>query len=720
MGTKGDVFNKLDVPVNRFLFFLLSLLAAFALLSMSNAQAEKRAAVVVGNGDYTFAPLANPKNDAKLIANTLTELNFDVLLFYDVKKAATKDLKDAIHAHLVGADMAVFYYAGHALQFDRQNLLLPVDTITSSAKEIVADAIRLNDLIDIVKDDPVGVKLVILDACRDNPVVKEKGLDEGLAYTEAGSGQVLIAFATSAGEVAYDGTGINSPYSSALANALQTPDLDIYDTFRTVRGDVRQATGGFQIPWITGSIETKFVFRKGGTGANVAGSQQPAEAGDGLTIDEVLWAFIKDSPNPEDFDRFAKVFPNSRFAKEATEKSQVQMAALSQRGVFVSGPLKSTPIATDILVVGESRAASQEFVFRQAGERAVSETFRVWPSELPDTPRGMKALITDCDLYAADPNDPQRLVPGVTNGLVNVRDSLRACGFDLAADISNPRLQFQFGRVLEIAGRYDWAERYYELAGKQQYSAALVNLGYMARVGMGREVDFNRAFDFYMQAAALGNLRARTNVGTAYMRGQGVPELPEEGILWYKLAASSGWSNAINALGDAYRRGTGVDIDLVEAATLYTEASDAGQIDAMMSLGRAYVDGSGVEKDVKRGLGLLLKATEMGNRYAPRYAGQIALKGQGVDRDPKRALALFELSARRGFEDAYLDLARGYRDGSFGKADLEQAYFNATLANRLKVDKAGELKEQIGKKLKSDVRRKIEAEAELFIEQNGK
>lgn len=616
--------------------------------------------------------------------------------------------------------MAVFYYAGHALQVDRQNLLLPVDTSTSTAKEIVADAVRLNDLIDIVKDDPVGVKLFILDACRDNPLVKEKGLEEGLAYTEAGSGQVLIAFATSAGEAAYDGTGINSPYSSALANALQTPDLDIYDTFRTVRGDVRQATAGFQIPWITGSIETKFVFRQADAGAAVASPAQPAEAGSGLTIDEVLWSFIKDSPNPEDFGRFAEVFPSSRFAREAAEKSQVQTAALSQRGVFISGPLKSTTIATDVLVVGESSAARQEFIFQQAGERAVSESFRVWPSELPDTQRGMKALVTNCDLYAADPNDPQRAVPGVSNGLVNVRDALRACAFDLAVDVSNPRLLFQFGRVLEIARRYDWAEYYYELAGKQQYSAALVNLGYMARVGMGREVDYKRAFDYYMQAAAMGNLRARTNIGTAYMRGQGVPELPEEGVLWYRLAASSGWSNAINALGDAYRRGEGVKADPVEAGALYTAASDAGQIDAMTSLGRAYVSGSGVEKDVSRGYGLLLKATELGNQYAPRYAGQLLLKGEGVDRDARRALAMFETSARRGFEDAYLDLARGYRDGAFGKADLPQAYFNATLADRFKVDKAGELKEQIGKQLKPDVRQKVEADVDLFVEQNGK
>lgn len=700
--------------------FLFAVMAAFSLLWLAEAHAERRAAVVVGNGDYAFAPLTNPRNDAKLIANTLTELGFDVLLFYDVKRAATKDLKDAIATHLVGADMAIFYYAGHALQFDRQNLLLPVDTATSSAKKIVADAMRLNDLIDIVKDDPVGVKLFILDACRSNPAAKDKGLDEGLANTESGSGQVLIAFATSAGEVAYDGTGINSPYSSALANALQTPDLDVYDTFRTVRGDVRQATGGFQIPWITGSIETKFVFKHGG--AAVSGAPAPVETSGGLTIDAVLWAFIKDSPNPDDFSRFATVFPQSRFAAEATEKSKVQMASLSQRGAFVSGPLRSASIEDEILVVGESQAASAEFVFQQAGERAVSETFRVWPSVLPDTQKGMKALVTNCDLYAADPNDPQRSVPGVTNGLVNVRDALRACGFDLAADINNPRLQFQFGRVLEIARRYDWAEHYYELAGKQQYSAALINMGYMARVGMGREIDYGRAFDFYVRAAALGNLRARTDIGSAYIAGQGVPKLPEEGVLWYRLAASSGWANAITALGDAYRLGTGVKQDFVQAASLYAAAADTGQIDAMANLGQSYVAGEGVKKDVPRGLDLLQRATEMGNRYAPYFMAQLYLKGdRKLAADPRRALTLLELSANRGNEYAYVRLAWGHRDGVFtgGKPNLQRAYFDASVAARLRADQGEQAKAEIAEKINRATREKIDTEVELFIKQNG-
>ncbi len=699
---------------------LFAAMLAVSMFAADAALAERRAAIVVGNSEYPFAPLTNPRNDAKLIANTLTELNFDVLLFYDVKKDAIKDLKDAIKAHLTGADMAVFYYAGHALQFDGKNLLLPVDSRTDSAKSVVADAMQLNDLIDLVKDDPVGVKLFVLDACRNNPVANRKGLKEGLAYTEAGTGQVLLAFATSAGEVAYDGTGFNSAYSSALANALQTPGLDVYDTFRTVRGDVRNATNGAQIPWITGSIETRFVFRPGDAGKE--GATSVAQTGNGVSIDEILWAFIKDSQNPEDFERFVKVFPNSQHVAEATEKGRVKVAELKTRGLYINGTLVSTSISAEAPVDAKGKAASEEFVFQQAGERAVSETFRVWPSTLPDTQRGMRTLVTDCDLYAGDPNDPQRQVPGVTNGMVNVRDALRACAFALAADINNPRLQFQFGRVLEIARRYNWAEHFYELAGNQQYSAALINLGYMARVGMGREIDDRRAFDYYVKAAALGNLRARTDIGWAYIDGRGVPKSPEEGVLWYRLAASSGWANAITALGDAYRLGTGVKQDLVQAASLYQAAADTGQIDAMANLGQAYLEGAGVEKDVPRGLELLQRATDMGNKYAPFFVAQALLKGDRVrPADARRALTLLELAANRGMEYAYVRLAWGHRDGSFsgGKPDLKRAYFDASLAARLRADQGEQTKAEIAEKLDAKTRTDVDQEVELYIKQNG-
>jgi TPR repeat protein len=198
--------------------------------------------------------------------------------------------------------------------------------------------------------------------------------------------------------------------------------------------------------------------------------------------------------------------------------------------------------------------------------------------------------------------------------------------------------------------------------------------------------------------------------------------MPEEGVLWYRLAASSGWANAITALGDSYSKGVGVPKNPVEAAKLYAAAADAGQIDAMNNLGRSYVNGSGVEKDVARGLELMLRATDMGNQYAPLFAARVFLKGEGdVSADPARALSLLELSARRGFEDAYLDLAKGYKDGAFtGKPDLRLAYFNAALAVRFKAEEAEELRDAIGKRLKAGIRKEVDEEVELFVQQNGK
>ena len=242
----------------------------------------------------------------------------------------------------------------------------------------------------------------------------------------------------------------------------------------------------------------------------------------------------------------------------------------------------------------------------------------------------------------------------------------------------------------------------------------------MYRAGVGREADFGKALDYYVKASALGNLRARTNIGTAFMRGQGVPKIPEEGVLWYRLAASSGWANAINALGNAYAKGDGVKADPALAAKLYGEAVGGGQLDAMMSLGRLYLAGTGVEKDVGRGMELLLAASGKGNRFAPFYAAQQLLTGaDGLTQDPAKALSLFQLAAERGFENAYVDLAIGYRDGAFGTADLKQAYYNAVLAEKLDAPQGGETKEAIKGLLNAETRKSIEAQAELFVRQNG-
>ena len=163
-----------------------------------------------------------------------------------------------------------------------------------------------------------------------------------------------------------------------------------------------------------------------------------ATTGDTLSLDQVLWSFIRSSPDPTDFERFSAAFPDSPYAKDAIILGQQRASELDKRGLIVGDSLQTVSIADDTAAVLAGDTDAGEFIFQQGGQLAVSETYRLWPSKLPDAPGLFGGMVTDCDLYAADPVDPQRLVPGVSNGLVNIRAAIRACALALAKDINNP------------------------------------------------------------------------------------------------------------------------------------------------------------------------------------------------------------------------------------------------------------------------------------------
>lgn len=715
---------------------------AFAVLLLAGlargALAEGRVAVVVGNAQYSGAPLDNPANDARLIAQTLTELGFEVSLYLDVTSAQVPLLLDRISETMAAADVAVFYFAGHGLQYRDENLLLPVDTNLTSVKAIATAGLPMSSVLDRVTQSGKGIRIVVLDACRTVLAGTGEGdLKSGFNFVEAPSGEVLIAFSTGAGEVAQDsdagGSG-NSPYSLALANALQQSGADLYDIFRTVRRAVRSSSGGTQIPWITGSIETKLILRPdlaaplGGPAPSTGPALVTTIAGEVLTLDRVLWEYLQTSGDPADFSRFAQVFPDSPFAEAARQREALDLqlaAGTGQQETITRDGIMLTPgqIVTDIGpdLPGAEDAARSSPLLDQSGEYVMRDSFRTWPLDLPQTAVGLAVQSNECDEEAADPLDAAKLTPGVSLSRLNLRRALRACAFALAEDPDNPRLLFQFGRVLDQARRYDWANAYYDAAIAGGYAAAMVNRGFNARMGRGQERDFALAFALYMRAAGMGNLRARTNVGTAYRLGEGVDKNPEEGVLWYRLAASMGWPHATTALGDAYRNGTGVEKDPAEAAALYRAAAGQGQTTAMANLGRAYLEGSGVEQDVLVGLDWLERARGLGNGYAPLFAGRFYLKGGGgIAADAEKALALFQDATRRGNAQAYLDLAWGWRDGRFGRrADPEEAFRNALFAVEGRVNGAEKLVEELAALLAPEREAALRAEVQTFVEQNG-
>ena len=299
---------------------LLALALTLAAAAWQGVDAAARHALVVGNGAYGFAPLDNPINDARAIAGVLGEIGFAVALLEDASRAEFEAGVRQLQAKLREGDTALFYYAGHGVQFQGVNYLLPTDIRLDSPDQLPDRSPSVDQVMAAIQRAKVGINVVILDSCRNNPFgAFSDAFGNGLATVERAAGETLIAYATAAGEAALDGVGGNSPFTAALVTSLGRPNVEIFDLFRQVRGRVREATDGLQLPWISGSLEREFYLHRPGEGPAAAPS--PPAAGV-ISVASVLWNEISDSNDPADFDAFLDVFPASPMASQADRRRQ--------------------------------------------------------------------------------------------------------------------------------------------------------------------------------------------------------------------------------------------------------------------------------------------------------------------------------------------------------------------------------------------------------------
>jgi uncharacterized caspase-like protein len=239
------------------------IVAAAALLAVCQpAFAEKRVALVLGNSAYlNVAPLANPVNDSAKIAATLKDAGFDVVESRrDLPAAETRRALRDFADRARDADIAVVYYAGHGIEVDGANYLIPVDAKLERDTDVYDEALSLDRVL-IAIEPAKKLRLVILDACRDNPFAKSmkrtvatRAIGQGLAKVEPTSPNVLIAYSAKAGFTAADGDGKNSPFTTALSRHLATPGLDVRRAFGFVRDEVLKSTGNRQEPFVYGSL----------------------------------------------------------------------------------------------------------------------------------------------------------------------------------------------------------------------------------------------------------------------------------------------------------------------------------------------------------------------------------------------------------------------------------------------------------------------------------
>lgn len=260
----------------RLLFAVLSLV----LLLTQSAAAEKRVALVIGNSAYANAPaLANPVNDAADMARALTRVGFEVVLGLDLDKAHLDEKIRDFARKVEGADVALLFYAGHGLQVAGQNYLVPVDARLGRERDLDFETVNADFIIRQMElDRDAKTNIVFLDACRDNPLMRNlarsmgtrsASLARGLAPLDTGVG-TFIAYSTQPGNVALDGEERNSPFTAALVRHLAEPSTDLAAVMIGVRKDVLKQTGGRQVPWDHSALTGAFYFNPAAAGSAAA------------------------------------------------------------------------------------------------------------------------------------------------------------------------------------------------------------------------------------------------------------------------------------------------------------------------------------------------------------------------------------------------------------------------------------------------------------------
>ena len=320
--------------------------------SKAQPASEPRIALVIGNSDYPNAPLLNPVNDVRAIAERLAKLRFQVTR---LENATQEQMYDAIRAfgdRLRGGGVGLFYYAGHALQVRGRNYLLPVRAMIEREDEIIYRTVDTGQILDKMESARNRVNIVILDACRNNPFGRElRNVTPGLAVVDAPY-NTLIAFATAPGAVASDGNARNGLYTQHLLQSLADPGMGLEDVFKKVRSGVRRDSAGRQIPWESTSLEVDFFFDP------LPQQTVPAVAGapDPLTLELVFWDSVKGSTDPEDYRAYLKRYPEGQFAALAGNRLRAITSAAPAPPV--AAPIAVQASASAVLPAAAPSAAS--------------------------------------------------------------------------------------------------------------------------------------------------------------------------------------------------------------------------------------------------------------------------------------------------------------------------------------------------------------------------
>jgi TPR repeat protein len=568
-----------------------------AVLLAQPALAERKVALLIGNATYV-APateLRNPPNDVIAMKKTLEDAGFEVLVVENAGRAAMSAALADFEHKVTGAEIGLIYYSGHGIEVSGENFLIPVDARLASDRDVKYETIVVDDLLQAL-GGATKLKLVLLDACRDNPFLTSmkrlatRGIPtRGLARVDSAESNMLIGYATAPGDVALDGDGAMSPYATALTRHLVVPGLEIEAALRAVAKDVFESTGGKQRPFKTGSL-----FETVMLGDDVAPSAAVSVGhGDPCRDAAAHWTEVRESKSASMFEDHIRLFPTCAFANIARQRLGELAPEVSVRG-----------------------AASE----------------------------------TECDRLASAENDPFMLASAkpVNFSAIDFARAVPACRQAIRDNPDEVRFPYQLGRSLDAAGEFEEAIAQYRKASDLGNHQAMRNLAILYERGEGIAQDYSEAMRLFRKSADLGNGLAMNNIGAFYNAGNGVERDYEEAMKWYRKSAETGVALAMLNVGDLYDEGLGVKKDNRESFAWYVKARDAGNVAALTRIGWAYENGRGVQKSATEALQSYRKAAAAGEAQAMNNIGTFYEAGRTVTKDKQEALKWYLQSAEKG------------------------------------------------------------------------
>jgi uncharacterized protein len=635
-----------------------------------NPALAKRVALVVGNNIYSNfgedLQLQKAVNDAAAMRDTLKDLGFEVIYLQDANLTDFKKAVFAFSAKIEKGDVAAFFYAGHGAALKGTNYLLPSDVlpvtlstnpneaeIESQVSQLAEFSIKEALILEHMAKREPQVSLVIVDACRNNPLRDDTGenafrsttangvvLGDNFSTAEKSIAEgMIIVYSAGFGQQALDRLSEsdkdpNSPFTRTLLKQLKQPGQGLGTVVKNTKEEVFKLAKSIahkQTPSVYDQLFGGDIFLNGEPElAKVVVEESKAEAPKAIVEapkpDIAQAAFEAAGENVEMLKIVEQSFPDSVWAKLATSKIE----GLEKKLALLAVPENST----------------------------------VPPAATPKT---------KCDELASIETIEELGIRRVEYDSIDAFPAIEACRDSLKKFPGDKRLQALLGRALDKSGNFTEAFTWYQKSAGGGYALAMTHLGFRYEEGYGVAVNKVEAVKFYRKAAELGEVYGMANLGWMYRNGEGVAVDRVEALKWTRKAAELGHASGMTNLGLLYYFGEGVNVDKVEAAKWYRKAAELGDVDGMADLGVMYLNGEGVAFDRVEALKWTRKAAGLGNARAMNNLGQMYELGEGIAIDKAEAVKWYRKAAEAGDADGMKNLAIKLRIGMGVKRNIKEA-----------------------------------------------